>query len=388
MPQLSASFPSDRLQRIEQARQAVMHTDQHAPGSDLLPGLGVAPWIQRSWQRCLLQGRQPGQRVAFDSVSDASMRRTVEASRQLVQAAKPVLGKLGHAMANTRYFAILTNADGVVIDAHGPIDRSDRRADLITRIGVDLSERSVGTSAIGAALHELQPVWLHRGEHFFADTRVYSCAGAPLFGPDGRCVGMLDLTGVETMERPELMHLVAQSARSIEDALVLGMAWALLLRINWPGRSLGEASDGLVCLDADGWVLGLNHAAQQMLGTSAMRDATQTNSALHANDLLALDFEILFDAARAHRPCVEVPLWSGLRLNAQPLLQQQSARRYAPAAEAAAPSQRVPLKDIETSLIQQAVRDAKGNVAEAARALGISRATVYRKLAPAVRPRH
>ena len=39
-----------------------------------------------------------------------------------------------------------------------------------------------------------------------------------------------------------------------------------------------------------------------------------------------------------------------------------------------------PLREAETALIRQAVQDARGNVAEAARALGISRATVYRKL--------
>ena len=77
----------------------------------------------------------------------------------------------------------------------------------------------IGTSAIGAALGERQPVWLHRGEHFFNDTSVYSCAGAPLIGPTGACVGMLDLTGIDAPERPELKHLVARSARAIEDAL-------------------------------------------------------------------------------------------------------------------------------------------------------------------------
>ncbi|MNS89079.1 Bacterial regulatory protein, Fis family [compost metagenome] len=38
------------------------------------------------------------------------------------------------------------------------------------------------------------------------------------------------------------------------------------------------------------------------------------------------------------------------------------------------------LRDVETALIRKAVSDARGNVAEAARTLGISRATVYRKL--------
>ena len=40
----------------------------------------------------------------------------------------------------------------------------------------------------------------------------------------------------------------------------------------------------------------------------------------------------------------------------------------------------MPLKDLETALIRKAVDDARGNVMDAARALGISRATIYRKL--------
>ncbi|HOZ93364.1 MAG TPA: helix-turn-helix domain-containing protein, partial [Ottowia sp.] len=39
------------------------------------------------------------------------------------------------------------------------------------------------------------------------------------------------------------------------------------------------------------------------------------------------------------------------------------------------------LKALETELIHQAVRDAGGRVAVAAKALGVSRATMYRRLA-------
>ncbi|HNR82734.1 helix-turn-helix domain-containing protein, partial [Ottowia sp.] len=38
------------------------------------------------------------------------------------------------------------------------------------------------------------------------------------------------------------------------------------------------------------------------------------------------------------------------------------------------------LKALETELIHQAVRDAGGRVAVAAKALGVSRATMYRRL--------
>ena len=310
------------------------------------------------------------------------MRRAADANHALTQAARPVLQELGRALADTHFFAILTNADGVVVDVNGPIDRRDRRAELITRIGVNLSERSVGTTAIGAALNELQPVWLHRGEHFFNDTSSYSCAGAPLFGPRGECVGMLDLTGVDAPERPELKHLVTQSARSIENSLALHQVHALLLRLNWPGRHLGEDADALIGLDADGFVSTCNSAARQMLPQLA--GASAQHAQIHCSELFALPFEMLFDAARRDAAVMEVPLWSGLLLQALALPAVDAdgigAGMGGMARGGVAPVDQRRLKDIETALIRKAVDDARGNVAKAAQRLGVSRATVYRKL--------
>jgi transcriptional regulator of acetoin/glycerol metabolism len=364
--------PDQRLQQIAHARQAVL---QDGKG---LSGLLAEPWIERSWQRCLASGKTPDQAVGFDLLSPQALRRTEEANHVLVQAARPVLEKLGIAIASTRYFAILTNAQGVVVDVNGAIDRRDRRADLITRIGVDLSEDRVGTTAIGAALSELQPVWLHRGEHFFNANSAYSCAGAPLFGPDGRCAGMLDLTGVDTVERPELKHLVVQSARSIENALIQSRPHDLLIRLNWSSHSLGDDLDGLIGLDSDGWVLGANPAARQMV--PALQAGSP--SAVHCSELFAMPYEMLFDAAKSGAlgdpHAIDVPLWSGLRLHALPLLRGQVAAPVRLGHRAAAPA--LPLKDVETALIRKAVNEAKGNVMKAARVLGISRATVYRRL--------
>ena len=366
-----------RLEAIAGARR-MLSGDPGWSGEGL-----IEPWIARSWQRCLAMGYEARRQLTFDQLPVAAMRSARDSNQALTQAAAPVLQQLGRALAATRYFAILTNAQGVVVDVHGPIDRHDRRAALITRIGADLSERSVGTTAIGAALAELQPVWLHRGEHFFDDTSCYSCAGAPLFGPLGECVGMLDLTGVDAPERPELKHLVTQSARGIENALVLRQPHALLLRLNWPGRHLGDDTDGLIGLDRDGFVRTSNTAARQMvpqLGGAVPARA----GGMHASELFAMAFETLFDATRVEPAVMEVPLWSGLRLHALALpadcpdggLTTLPPTRRAPPP---VPDQRR-LKDIEAALIRTAVDDAKGNVAQAAARLGVSRATVYRKL--------
>jgi sigma-54 dependent transcriptional regulator, acetoin dehydrogenase operon transcriptional activator AcoR len=369
----------DRLARIGRARQAVLYGE--ARPADTVPF--VESWIESSWRRCLAGGQRPERAPSFDTVPAAEMRRHQDANHHLVQAAKPTLERLGRAIADTRYFAILTNQAGVVVDVNGRIDRGDSRADVITRIGTDLSEPRVGTTAIGAALAELQPVWLHRGEHFFDATSVYSCAGAPLFGPDGHCAGMLDLTGIEAAERPELKHLVSQCARSIENALTLGRPHALLIRLNWPGRALGDDTDGLLCVDADGGITGANPAARQMLPRLDAADGTP-----HCGDLFAMPFEMLFDAARRPSPAnggaLEAPLWSGLRLHALPL---PAGRDAPPTALQLPPSGDMgrPLKELETALIRKAVSDARGNVLQAAKALGVSRATVYRRLGPGKR---
>jgi sigma-54 dependent transcriptional regulator, acetoin dehydrogenase operon transcriptional activator AcoR len=352
-----------RLAAIEQARQAVLLARSSGHGAS-----GLAAGIERSWRRCLALGHEPHRPVTFNAVSAQNTRRVIDASRPLLHAAAPVVRTLTRAMLHTRYFAILTNPDGVVIDVHGPVDRNDPPAATLARVGIDLSEAAVGTTAIGTTLAEQQSVWLHRGEHFFQDNAVFSCAGAPILGPDGRCVGMLDLTGVNVVEQPALKHLVTQSARSIENALTLAQPHRLLLRLNWPGRVLGDDNDGLVCLDADGFITGMNRPAIEMLC------ATPDTMSAHADSVFAIGCAELFDAASQHRGAFEVPLWSGLRLLALAQPHTTATKGHGMSGHA------MPLKDHETSLIRKAVEDAQGNVEVAARALGISRATVYRRL--------
>jgi sigma-54 dependent transcriptional regulator, acetoin dehydrogenase operon transcriptional activator AcoR len=337
----------------------------------------IDSWIERSWKRCLSKGYEPHTAVQFAQISSQDLRRVELENHDLIRAAKPLMDKLGRAIANTQYFAILTNAQGIVIDANGSLSNTDKRARLISRIGVDLSEHAVGTTAIGAALTELQPVWLHRGEHFFNDNTAFSCAGSPLFGSNGQCIGMLDLTGIMVPERPELKHLTSLTARTIENALLLQQPHNLLLRINWPGQPLGEDTDGLIALNNEGNILGANQTARFMVP-----QLTQLKSAsLHASDLFAMPFSMLFDNSRRSHAAVEVPLWSGLRLIALALRPENERANIHIRTDSAQASHA--LRDVEAEMIKQAVDQARGNIAQAARDLGISRATLYRKLVSA-----
>lgn len=357
-----------RLNNIAVARRTLLENGGAAQDGFL------DAWIERSWKRCLASGHQPQTAVEFAQISSQDLRRIEVDNHELVHAAKPLMEKLGRAIASTQYFAILTNAQGIVIDANGPMDQADKRARLIRRIGVDLSEKVVGTTAISAALTELQPVWLHRGEHFFNDNTAFSCAGSPLFGSRGQCIGMLDLTGIMVPERPEMKHLTSLTARSIENALLLQQPHNLILRVNWPGQPLGVDTDGLIALNSDGGILGANQTARLMLPQLAQL----SNFSLHASDLFAMPFTMLFDTSRRAHVVVEVPLWSGLRLIAL-ALRPENERAHLHIRTDSAKSGHA-LRDVEADLIKQAVDQARGNIAQAARELGISRATLYRKL--------
>ena len=243
----------------------------------------------------------------------------------------------------------------------------------IARIGLDLSERSVGTTAIGAALAELHPVWLHRGEHFFEATSVYSCAGAPIFGPDGGCAGMLDLTGVQAEERPELRHLAAQMAERVEQALLLAVPHALLLHLQWPGPA-SAAGAGLLAVDGEGRIVGANRSACAMLGLrhgagQAGFGGLEAAFATPSGQLMGL---------RPGAAPRQVPLWSGLHVLVVAASCGGAGRIDLPPPAQARPVAK--LRDTEAALIHAAVEAARGNVAAAALQLGISRATVYRHL--------
>jgi sigma-54 dependent transcriptional regulator, acetoin dehydrogenase operon transcriptional activator AcoR len=332
----------------------------------------VQPWIAQSWQRCLSDGHSPFDRLGFDAVGANAQRHYIESNRILREAARYSLVQLGDVIAQTSYFAILTNAQGTVVDTSGLIDHSDPRADAIARIGIDLSETAVGTTTIGTTLIEQRNTWLHRGEHFYQDANCYSCAGAPITGPDGRCAGMVDVTGIDVEERPALMHLVATSARAIENALVLAQPHTLVLHLQWPGQRSGKDNEGLLCVDTDGVIGAMNPMARQMLGLMY-----STSASLHMGDVFAVSAGHLFDT-RLNTAWIAVPLWSGLHLH----VRTSQAGTFAPKLPAiqSAIELTKPLKDQETALIKRTVTQLKGNVAAAAAQLGISRSTIYRKL--------
>ncbi len=356
---------ADRHIAVQRARRSLMDNGPQATLADL------EPWIGQSWQRCFADGKQPTAPIVFEPNPLAKQKRFVDEHHALIDAARPSLQNLADLVAGIGYFVLLTNAHGMVIDVAGAVDHSDPMAAAVAQVGVDLSEHSAGTSAICTALSELHPVWLHQHEHFFEATSVYSCAGAPLFDPRGACIGMLDLTGIRVREQTQLIHMVSQYALEIERSVLAQEKHALMLQVRWPGQASDSARGGLFSVDEDGLILGCDQVSRQMIPDLQ----SLKNVRVHLSDIFATPVDNLFDRVRNSSAVSEQPLWSGLRL-----LVDSSPSDPATRAKRKAALDPPLLKTVQSELIQQELVNTRGNVELAAKRLGISRATLYRKL--------
>jgi sigma-54 dependent transcriptional regulator, acetoin dehydrogenase operon transcriptional activator AcoR len=353
---LSTSFS---LTAIEQARRSVL---EHGLSADLK---GIKPWLAASWQRCLRAGLPVHRPTQFEPIAKSAQDTALETNEAFLLAARPRVAQLAGLAAGLGYFALLTDYQGVVIDVAGRVDHHDPDAAAIARVGVNLSETIIGTSAISSALIERHPVALHQREHFLDAASVFTCAGAPVFDPLGRCVGMLDLTGIRVREHPHLVSLVAQMAQQITQGWLATTPHELCLLLGWPALDRTEPAIGFghIWIDKGGFLCGADAGARQTLPELA---AMQTRSSpYHLTELFARPAPDIQQLSKKIGQSILAPLWSGLEV------------QLSGVSGTSVPAQ---MGDVKVALIKQAVVSARGNVNEAAHRLGISRATIYRVL--------
>lgn len=282
-----------------------------------------------SWSRSLrLHGLDPEKRDLPTRLSARQFAVAREKNRAMIQAAGPSLDQLFLAVGGVGCCVVLADDDGIILERRGATvdDRDFANWGLWT--GTVWSECLEGTNAIGTCLAEKRPVTITRDQHFLARNAALSCISAPLFDIDGRLAGALDVSscradlteGFATL----ISHSVQEFARRIE-AETFRQAFPNARILMVAGR--GRVSDGLLVVDKDDLVIGASHSAR--LAFHLVGDLTAVPRPV--DDLLGVRGEDGFDTA-------------------------------------------------ERAVLARALARSRGNVSAAARGLGVSRATMNRKL--------
>ena len=317
---------------------------------------------------------------------------------------------------------MLTDATGVLVASCCSGRAHEDLMPVATRIGVNLSEEAVGTTAPGVVARTGKATTVLGAEHFFQSVRNMHCAAAPIRDIHGRVAGVLDVSSERIPFAFDAAAIVSLYAGAIENRLLVAQSIDhLVLRFQVTDDLLDSALVGLVGVDVNGQIAWHNGVARSVLGLRVHGDevpAPDVESALGVTlaDLvslpsvgastLALPNGLLVWAraemrspdgrrhfvasspARTANARSPEPEPSAMHVATSPPAESPvTAHATNPAAVSPLPRSVDPnplsgwtLRNSDRELIARTLAEHAGNVSAAAKALGVSRGLVYRRL--------
>ncbi len=247
-------------------RAALTHLRPRFEGADTMDAwerfLGGDPrapvpgrhFVVASWLRSQELGINPTGRAAPLIAQGDAIAQLRRRHAGLLAAAAPVFALLADMLGGSRSIMLLTNPDGVVLDAAGDRQTLHQGENIHLTPGGDWREDTVGTNGIGTALATGRPAQVHAAEHFCEGIKAWTCAAAPVFEPGtGAMLGVVDISGPPSTYQRHNLSLAVSAARQIEMALV---EQASVERLRLLEACLARVTDsdvaGMIAIDRGG----------------------------------------------------------------------------------------------------------------------------------------
>ena len=237
--------------------------------------------IDQSHERCAALGVSRIERPDHSPLGRSDLAVVRERNLRLHDHAAPVMEMLYEQIVNTENMVVLCDATGTIIHSIGDDDFLARASKVALLPGVNWSESTKGTNAIGTALIEEVPTLVHADEHYMHANHFLTCSAAPILDPRGNILGVLDVTGDRASFHQHTMALVKMSARMIENHWLTD-DYRNVMRLHFHSRVefIGTLMEGILAISADGKIVGANRGALEQLGLSG--------AALRMNSLATL----------------------------------------------------------------------------------------------------
>ena len=357
---------------------------------DLIAGRVVNPGIDAarlasSYRRALDDYRlDPASTTGPRILTGAELRAVQQSEENFLRSTGQCLPRLHAMVREAGYCVILANAHGVTIDYAVDADqRKDfKKAGLYP--GSCWSEDEEGTCGIASVLLDHEAITVHKTDHFRAAFTGLTCSAAPIFSPHGELIGVLDASALSSPDARDSQRLVNQLVRQgatlIEDGFFLKSYGHCSILLAHRNRHFVEVQpEMLIAIDEHGSIVAANGCAREVIAGLATLPRP-------VGEVLEVRVERLFDA-RAGRGLLSLRLAGGGWLHARlrtPLRQASARPRAGSAApaqlEAAAVPEYTALELAERTRIVHAMNVAKWRPLQAAAMLGLSRATLYRRI--------
>ncbi len=261
---MAHTHPSDHAEvspvstQLQLARQRFFEEGGNPDG--LVPEL-----IARSWRRCATIASTLSETPEPLPHQELSSRRDTQG--RLRRHALPELEALAEALSPSRVIVLLADPKGMILDAAGSDAFMSKAQRVALMPGVDWSELHRGTNAIGTALTEISPITVLGTQHYLEQNAALGCTAAPLLGPDGQIMGVLDVSGDPRCIQPQTVGLVRMAAQMIEHRMALDNVpkHTEILRFAHDPALIGSHREALLWIRNES-IVGANRAALRVLG--------------------------------------------------------------------------------------------------------------------------
>ena len=265
-------------ERLLQARELFFEQGDHPDGL-------VDPLILRSWERCRRFGVGDPHLTDVTSTMDrVALKTEQERNRFLLTQSRPIMEHVFEQIRESGSMVILADANGLLLETVGDPDFVSRADRVSLMAGASWDENLRGTNAIGTALAEESPVTVLGAEHFLQHNGFLTCCASPIYGPDGRLVGVLDISGSYRSLQRHTLGLVRLSSALVEKRLFEAFhARDILVCFHSRPDYLGSPKEGIAAVSPDGRVLAMNSSGTEILGIRQV-------------DAIRRDFSIVFES--------------------------------------------------------------------------------------------
>ncbi|MFM2111952.1 MAG: hypothetical protein RLZZ271_612 [Pseudomonadota bacterium] len=254
--------------------------------------------IEASWERSRKAGLTPDLAPDFSGTNNTNIKSLLDQNHQLAHLAYPVLEALHEQIANTHSMVLLTDGQGRILHSLGDDSFLERADKVALKPGVDWSEVAKGTNAIGTAITLGRPVVVHGQQHFLEVNRFLTCSSTPIFNPDGKVIGVLDVSGDARNYYHHTIALSRMSAQIIENQ-VFSETYQDTVRLHFHSRPefIGTLFEGMVSFSPGGRFLAANRGALFQLGLEP--SVLQRHS---VSSLFGISMDELMDHCRSSSP--------------------------------------------------------------------------------------
>lgn len=345
-----------------------------AEGGSLPESLLPVP-VARSWERSRQAGLLPWHSPNYEGADSRVNPRERPDDRRLAHCVADELERLWAAFGGRDWTMFCVNTRGVIVQSRQHLD-ADPSLLRPLQAGRRILEVDIGTTAPICTLTDDVPMLVRGNQHYLSAFESVFCLSVPLHGLEGELIGALDMTGIGERDPDLLLGYFRHAALASENKLFSTLRDCHVLRLQHDARWLQSPMRGLLALHADGHLRAANRWARRLLGLPVSGSLP----------VMSLEELLPMTTAQQRRRLLQpgspkrVPASSGAMLHVEWLHGPKSAAGVK-SKQAPMPSNDPPdLHRRELLAVREALRAHGGNVSAAARQLGISRSTFYKKM--------